>query len=139
MKTKLILLTAFFLAGCISSDMDYDLVLSGEATKVRGIQIGMTQQRVEQIMGTTPMELSDRRYVYYTARPAKSDKFKSKEGKVIEIYYYRTSATKQIGSGQHGLAAFSDDNLTAVVFIDGKVDAVMSGDAAKTVVEVRFR
>lgn len=138
-----VLLTAFsfIFTGCIqtvSADLDYDLVLSGEAKKVRSIQIGMTISQVESIMGTERMELADRRDIFYTPRPAKTDRFKGKDGKAIDIYYYRSSAASRTGSNR-GLAAFSDDDLTAVLFVEGKVDAVMSGGAAKSVVEVRIR
>jgi hypothetical protein len=122
----------------VSSDLDYDLILSGEAKKVRSIQIGMTISQVETVMGNEQMELSDRRHVYYTPRPAKTDRFKGKDGKAIDIYYYRTSAGSRTGTNR-SLAAFSDDDLTAVFFVEGKVDAVMSGGSAKSVIEVRVR
>jgi len=125
-------------SGCVSSDLDYDLILSGEAKKVRSIQIGMTISQVETVMGNEQMELSDRRHVYYTPRPAKTDRFKGKDGKAIDIYYYRTSAGSRTGTNR-SLAAFSDDDLTAVFFVEGKVDAVMSGGSAKSVIEVRVR
>lgn len=135
-----ILVTTFSLsiAGCVSTDLDYDLVLSGEAKKVRSIQIGMNIGQVESIMGTEQMEISDRRHVYFTPRPAKTDRFKGKDGKAIDIFYYRTSAGSRTGTNR-SLAAFSDDDLTAVFFIEGKVDAVMSGGSAKSVIEVRVR
>ena len=130
--------SAVVFSGCVSSDLDYDLILSGEAKKVRSIQIGMTISQVETVMGSEQMELSDRRHVYYTPRPAKTDRFKGKDGKAIDIYYYRTSAGSRTGTNR-SLAAFSDDDLTAVFFIEGKVDAVMSGGSAKSVIEVRVR
>jgi len=129
---------ALFVSGCVSTDLDYDLILSGEAKKVRSIQIGMTISQVENMMGTEQMEISDRRHVYYTPRPAKTDRFKGKDGKAIDIFYYRTSAGSRTGTSR-SLAAFSDDDLTAVFFIEGKVDAVMSGGSAKSVIEVRVR
>lgn len=128
----------FGVAGCISTDLDYDLILSGEAKKVRSIQIGMTIGQVESIMGTEQMEISDRRHVYFTPRPAKTDRFKGKDGKAIDIFYYRTTAGSRTGRNV-SLAAFSDDDLTAVFFVEGKVDAVMSGGSAKSVIEVRVR
>jgi hypothetical protein len=130
--------TSLAVVGCVSSDLDYDLVLSGESKKVRSIQIGMTISQVETIMGSEQMELSDRRHVYYTPRPAKTDRFKGKDGKSIDIYYYRTSAASRTGTGR-SLAAFAEDDLTAVFFIEGKVDAIMSGGSAKSVIEVRVR
>ena len=130
--------SAVVFSGCVSSDLDYDLILSGEAKKVRSIQIGMTISQVETVMGSEQMELSDRRHVYYTPRPAKTDRFKGKDGKAIDIYYYRTSAGSRTGTNR-SLAAFSDDDLTAVFFVEGKVDAVMSGGSAKSVIEVRVR
>lgn len=130
--------SAVVFSGCVSSDLDYDLILSGEAKKVRSIQIGMTISQVETVMGSEQMELSDRRHVYYTPRPAKTDRFKGKDGKAIDIYYYRTSAGSRTGTNR-SLAAFSDDDLTAVFFVEGRVDAVMSGGSAKSVIEVRVR
>ena len=139
----LAILSAVVFSGCassdpISSDLDYDLVLSGEAKKARYIQIGMSISQVETIMGAERMEISDRRHVYYTPRPAKTDRFKGKDGKAIDIYYYRTSSGSRTGTSR-SLAAFSDDDLTAVFFIEGKVDAVMSGGSAKSVIELRVR
>lgn len=122
----------------VSSNLDFDFVLSGEAKKARSVQIGMTISQVEAIMGTEQMELSDGFNIYYTARPAKTDRFKGKDGKAIDIYYYRTSSGSRT-SKSRSLAAFSDDDLTVVFFIEGKVDAVMSGGAAKSVIEVRVR
>jgi len=130
--------SAVVFSGCVSSDLDYDLILSGEAKKVRSIQIGMTISQVETVMGNEQMELSDRRHVYYTPRPAKTDRFKGKDGKAIDVYYYRTSSGSRTGTNR-SLAAFSDDDLTAVFFVEGKVDAVMSGGSAKSVIEVRVR
>jgi len=134
----LVVTSLVLFAGCISSDLDYDLILSGEAKKVRTIQIGMTINQVETIMGIEQMELSDRRYVFYTPRPAKTDRFKGKDGKAVDIYYYRTSAGSRASSNRK-LAAYSDDDLTEVFFVEGKVDAVMSGGSAKSVIEVRVR
>lgn len=130
--------SAVVFSGCVSSSLDYDLILSGEAKKVRSIQIGMTISQVETVMGNEQMELSDRRHVYYTPRPAKTDRFKGKDGKAIDIYYYRTSAGSRTGTNR-SLAAFSDDDLTAVFFVEGRVDAVMSGGSAKSVIEFRVR
>ncbi len=132
---------SFTFTACIqtvSADLDFDLVLSGEAKKVRGIQIGMTISQVEAIMGTERMELADRLNVYYSPRPAKTDRFKGKDGKAVDIYYYRTSTGSRNGTNRN-LSAFSDDDLTAVFFIEGRVDAVMSGGSAKSVIEVRVR
>jgi hypothetical protein len=134
----LIVASAFLFAGCVSSDLDFDLVLAGEATNIRAVQIGMTISEVEAIMGIEKLELSNRRHIYYTPRPAKADRFKTKDGKNLDIYYYRTAAASQTGDSR-SLAAFSDDDLTAVLFIDGKVDSVMSGGSAKSVIEVRVR
>jgi len=137
-STILAISYASVFSGCVSSDLDYDLILSGEAKKVRSIQIGMTISQVEAVMGNEQMEISDRRHVYYTPRPARTDRFKGKDGKTIDIYYYRTSAVSRTGTSR-SLSAFTDDDLTAVLFVDGKVDAVMSGGSAKSVIEVRVR
>jgi len=135
--------SAVIFSGCasadpISPDLDYDLVLAGEAKKVRYIQIGMSISQVETIMGAERMEISDRRHVYYTPRPAKTDRFKGRDGKAMDIYYYRTSSGSRTGTSR-SLAAFSEDDLTAVFFIEGKVDAIMSGGSAKSVIELRVR
>ena len=138
MRLLLLCLLAFLTSACVSTDLDFDLVLANEAKKIRSVQIGMTIEQVERVMGTEQLELSDRRHVYFTARPAKTDRFKAKDGQVVDIYYYRTSASGRTNSSR-SLAAFSDDETTAVFFIAGKVDAVMSGGAAKSVIEVRVR
>lgn len=138
MRILLLCLLASLTSACVSTDLDFDLVLANEAKKIRAVQIGMTVEQVERVMGNEQLELSDRRHVYYTARPAKTDRFKAKDGQVIDIYYYRTSASGRTNSSR-SLAAFSDDETTAVFFIAGKVDAIMSGGAAKSVIEVRVR
>lgn len=140
MRILLLCLLASLTSACVSTDLDldFDLVLAKEAKKIRAVQIGMTVEQVERVMGNEQLELSDRRHVYYTARPAKTDRFKAKDGQVIDIYYYRTSASGRTNSSR-SLAAFSDDETTAVFFIAGKVDAIMSGGAAKSVIEVRVR
>jgi hypothetical protein len=60
------------------------------------------------------------------------DKFSSKNGKPVSVYYYRSSLKREDGVA-------TDDETTAVIFIDGKVDASTAGDFAKQSVEVRFR
>ena len=138
MRLLLVCLLSCLTSACVSTELDFDLVLANEAKKIRAVQIGMTIEQVERVMGGEQLELSDRRHVYYTARPAKTDRFKAKDGQIIDIYYYRTSASGRTNSSR-SLAAFSDDETTAVFFIAGKVDAIMSGGAAKSVIEVRVR
>ena len=87
MRLLLLCLLASLTTACVSTDLDFDLVLANEAKKVRAVQIGMTIEQVERVMGTEQLELSDRRHVYYTARPAKTDRFKAKDGQVVDIYY----------------------------------------------------
>ena len=138
MRLLLVCLLSCLTSACVSTELDFDLVLANEAKKIRAVQIGMTIEQVERVMGGEQLELSDRRHVYYTARPAKTDRFKAKDGQIVDIYYYRTSASGRTNSSR-SLAAFSDDETTAVFFIAGKVDAIMSGGAAKSVIEVRVR
>jgi hypothetical protein len=79
-------------------------------------------------MGTNMIEYDDA----MEARPIRRDKFVSKDGIPVEVFYYRSSIKKN-----SGLAA--DDETTAIVFIKGKVDTITSGESSKTVFEIRSR
>lgn len=70
--------------------------------------------------------------LYYCARPAKSDSFKTPDGKLVQLYYYRTG----MSSGYSGI---SDIDSTVVVFLDGKVEAVISGKEAPHYLKSRLR
>jgi hypothetical protein len=103
-------------------------IVAVEAEKVSRIQIGMTIHEVQGIMGTNMIEYDDA----MEARPIRRDKFVSKDGIPVEVFYYRSSIKKN-----SGLAA--DDETTAIVFIKGKVDTITSGESSKTVFEIRSR
>ena len=99
-----------------------------EAEKISRLQIGMTILEVQRIMGTEMIEYDDA----MEARPIRRDKFLSKDGIPVEVFYYRSSIKKN-----SGLAA--DDETTAVIFINGKIDTITSGEGSKSVFEVRRR
>ena len=119
---KILLLIAVLATGCSTVD------LSIEQGKLRAVQIGMSLKDVESIMGTDEFYY---RGVSY-GRPMRVDRFKSKDGKPMAIYYYRSSLKREDG-------VTTDDEMTAVIFVDGKVDAIVAGDFAKQSVEVRLR
>ena len=116
---------ATFLAGCQSASS----IASGEMQKISQIQIGMSVTQVKSIMGTDPISIS---IGDEESRPLRIDRFKAKSGESIEIYFYRSSVKRQDG-------VCTDDETTAVVFVNGKVDSITNGDRTKQVVEVRFR
>lgn len=117
------LLFALIFSGCQSSSS----VIALEAQKISTIKIGMTTDEVKSIMGTEPFLVDD-----YESRPLRIDKFKSKIGDQVEIYYYRSSVKRRDG-------VCTDDETTAVIFVKGKVDAITSGDGSRQVLELRVR
>jgi hypothetical protein len=95
---------------------------------------------VTNIMSSEVMELSvvinpaGQTDVYYSARPAKSDSFKTTEGKLVQLYYYRTGM-----SSRSGFSTMSDIDATVVVFVEGRVEAVISGKEASSYLKSKLR
>jgi hypothetical protein len=118
----LIALFTLCITGCSTGSMET------EQAKLRRVQIGMSVIEVEGIMSTEDFIYRGDTY----GRPMRVDKFSSKNGKPVSVYYYRSSLKREDGVA-------TDDETTAVIFIDGKVDAITAGDFAKQSVEVRFR
>jgi len=126
------LLLAFLLVGCASRG-DVDALVAVEAQKLRSVDIGMTISQVEALMGTAPLVFNaGSSYENTCSRPARVDKFRSKDGKAVSIFYYRSSTKRRD-------YLTTDDETTAIVFIDGKVDALLPGEKSKEVIEIRFR
>ena len=126
------LFLAVLLVGCASRG-DVDVVVAGEAQKLRSLEIGMTISQVESVMGTSPLVFNvGSEFENSYSRPIRVDKFKAKDGKSVSIFYYRSSTKRRDN-------LTTDDETTAVVFIDGKVDALLPGEKSKEVIEVRFR
>ncbi len=129
--TVIAMLTAL-MTGCGSSYTDRMndtlRIVAIESEKVSRIQLGMTISEVQTIMGPGMLTIDES----VEARPIRKDKFTSKDGDQIEIFYYRSSVKKNDGF-------CTDDETTAVIFVKGKVDAITSGDTSKTVIEVRRR
>jgi len=129
---KLILaLSAILVTGCIGSS-DVDFVIANEAEKIGKIQLGMSINDVKKIMGTDKIIYTAGYQNLYESRPIRMDKFTDKSGSPIDVYYYRSSTKRHDG-------VCTDDETTAVIFLNGKVDAITSGDTSKTVIEVRTR
>lgn len=131
------LLAAAVLTGCIPQYSDNGTeVIAAEAAKVRRLEIGMTVREVEELMGTEPIVFRQRfgsqSAESQEARPVRIDKFQTKDGKRVTIYFYRSGLKNQDD-------VCTDDETTAVVFVDGKVDALLPGEKSKEVIEVRFR
>jgi hypothetical protein len=128
----IIAIVVSLMSGCMPSYSERwkeaSRIVAVEAEKVSRIQIGMTIQEVQGIMGTNMIEYDDA----MEARPIRRDKFVSKDGVPVEVFYYRSSIKKN-----SGLAA--DDETTAIVFIKGKVDTITSGESSKKVFEIRSR
>jgi hypothetical protein len=55
-----------------------------------------------------------------------------KDLKSVSIFYYRSSVKRRDD-------VTTDDETTAVVFVDGKVEAILPGEKSKEVIEIRFR
>lgn len=108
-------------------------MLAVEAQKLRKIELGMTIAVVEALMSDSPMVFNaGTNYEQVTPRPFRLDKFVAKDGKSVAVYFYRSSVKRRD-------SVTSDDETTAVVFVDGKVDALLPGEKSKEVIEVRFR
>ena len=133
MTKSLPLLWAVLLVGCAGRVGDVDAIVAGEAQKLRSVEIGMTISQVESPMGAAPLVFNAGSDVETScSRPARVDKFRSKDGKAVSIFYYRSSTKRRD-------FLTTDDETTAVVFVDGKVDALLPGEKSKEVIEVRFR
>jgi hypothetical protein len=131
-KSSLLFL-AILLVGCAGRVGDVDAMVAGEAQKLRSVEIGMTISQVEAAMGSTPLIFNAGTDVEVSSsRPIRVDKFKAKDGKAVSIFYYRSSTKRRDN-------VTTDDETTAVVFVDGKVDALLPGEKSKEVIEVRFR
>jgi len=129
---KLILaLTTILITGCAGLS-NVDFMIANEAENIAKVQLGMTVSDVKKIMGTEKIVLFDGINNNYEPRPIRVDKFTDKLGNPIDVYYYRSSLKKQDG-------VCTDDETTAIIFLNGKVDAITSGDTSKTVIEVRRR
>jgi hypothetical protein len=126
-----IALITILVTGCAMME-DTDLVIANEAEKISKIQIGMSINDVKKIMGTEKIVFSAGFARAYESRPIRMDKFTDKSGSPIDVYYYRSSTKRQDG-------VCTDDETTAVIFLNGKVDAITNGDTSKTVIEVRRR
>jgi len=120
-------LVASILSGCISQ-AEVNRLVAIEAEKVAKIQLGMSAAEVRSIMGTEMLNFGGD----MEARPIRTDKFLSKDGSPVEVQYYRSSIKRNDG-------LCTDDETTAVILVNGKVDAITSGDLSKTVIEVRRR
>lgn len=127
-----VLAVSLAFVGCAGPG-DVDVIDAAEAQKVQRVEVGMTIQQVQSIMGTDQIVFNAYSpQASVTPRPARVDKFATKEGKAVTIFYYRTHSRRADGHT-------TDDETTAVVFLDGKVDAVVPGESSKQVIEVRFR
>ena len=127
------LLLAVLLVGCATGPGDADTLIAGEAQKLRRVDIGMSMAQVEAIMGDTPIVYNAGTVAQTTdSRPIRVDKFSGKDGKAVSIFYYRSSIKRRDD-------VTTDDETTAVVFVSGKVDALLPGEKSKEVLEVRFR
>ena len=133
MVKSLPLLFAVLLAGCAGGPGDADTLIAGEAQKLRRVEIGMSMAQVEVIMGDTPLVYNAGTVAQTTdSRPIRVDKFSGKDGKSVSIFYYRSSIKRRDD-------VTTDDETTAVVYVNGKVEALLPGEKSKEVIEVRFR
>jgi len=127
-------LTTVLIIGCVPQNItdDTDFVIANESEKIARIQLGMSVADVKNIMGTGKIVFSQGNEKAFESRPIRVDKFTDKSGSPIDVYYYRSSTKRRDG-------VCTDDETTAIIFLNGKVDAITSGDTSKTVIEVRRR
>ena len=126
-------LITILVTGCMPAfTSNVDFVVANEAEKIAKIQLGMTTNDVKKIMGAEKIIFESGGTILYESRPIRVDKFTDKSGSPIDVYYYRSSTKRQDG-------VCTDDETTAIIFVNGKVDAITNGDTSKTVIEVRRR
>lgn len=117
--------------GCAGGGQRISLAV--EQAKLARVQIGMTHTEVETIMGTESfIYYGETHYGQSFGRPMRVDRFTTRDGAKVMVYFYRSTVRRDD-------SATSDDETTAIIFINGKVDAILSGDFAKDAIEVRFR
>ena len=106
-KTLLILLINLILVGCgVSSDY----VRTQNKNNLNKISLNMSKSKVLDIMGTENFKQSDGTNI---TNPFRSETF-NENNKTYEVLFYYTDFKKSDG-------VITDDELTPIVFFDGKV------------------
>lgn len=98
------------LAGCVSTP---EGVATHNRKRLMNLSLGMSPAEMLAVMGDAPTNIAG------ASNPMGKEMFRS-QGRAIEIYYYYSIVRRKDG-------AISNDELTPVIFVDGKLEGV--GDA----------
>ena len=113
MKVSIIVMTCLlFLSGCVSSNPTTTKIRADTREKMLNLSVGMTKQEIYAAMGTETITSVSGHVI---KKPYKTEMYRSSKGNRIEILYYYTELKKSDD-------AITDDELTPLVLIDGKLD-----------------
>ena len=114
-KIIVIFLMLVYLAGCSTT---LPQIRSGNRERLRKLSLGMTKQKVLHIMGTETINAHSRsgEVIGVIDNPYKRKILRGKE-MTFEVLYYYTRI-------RHSDGAITDDELTPIVFYEGKLIGV---------------
>ena len=107
------------LAGCIATP---EGIAKQNRKRLLNLSLGMSPAEMLAVMGDAPTNLAG------ASNPMGKEMFRSK-GRMIEIYYFYSIKRRADG-------VVSDDELTPVIFVDGKLEGV--GDAYFNEAEIKY-
>jgi|APGre2960657444_1045066.scaffolds.fasta_scaffold03484_6 hypothetical protein len=122
-------LAAAMLAGCVVSEEaprlpDIFEVCSLELAKLREVRTGMAEAEVTRLMGPPSLRIFNGYRYEHEARPHRREVRKIGNGWEVVVLYYRARVV-------HHDTVCTLDETEAVLLVNGKVDAVMHGDAVE--------
>ncbi len=115
------------LAGCLVPAepprlSDVFEVCALEMAKLREVRAGMTEAEVTRLMGPPSLRIFNGERYEHEPRPQKRETRRLSNGWEVVILYYRVRVV-------HHDSLCTLDETQAVVFVNGKVDSLMPGDA----------
>jgi hypothetical protein len=117
------------LAGCVAPAEaprlpDVFEVYALELAKLREVRAGMTEAEVTRLMGPPSLRVFNGYRYEHEPRPHRREVRKLANGWDVIVLYYRARVV-------HHDSVCSTDETEAVVLVEGKVDAVMHGEAVE--------
>jgi hypothetical protein len=107
---KFVWTISLFLSIVLISGCGLSLIRSYNRNSLMKLSPKMTKKEVLDVMGTTTIPTLDG----IITNPYRSETVRTKNGSFVEILFYYTDIKKSDG-------AITDDELTPIVFVDGKV------------------
>lgn len=125
-RSLLIGILTFLLIGCSLPEEEVRLsdiyeVCALEALKLREVRAGMTEAQVERLMGPPYLRIFNGDRYEHESRPHRREAHRLANGAEAIVLYYRARVV-------HHDSVCSLDETEAVIFVNGKVDAVRRGD-----------